>query len=71
MEAEKLNGRWAMTGTAGILVTELLGVEDKWFLVGARDFFLPFNALVAFQAVFMGYFEMKRYRGWVETGQVR
>lgn len=69
VEAEKVNGRWAMNGVAGILATELLGVEKEWYLVGERDFILPFNALVAFEAVIMGYLEMKRYRGWVETGE--
>lgn len=69
VEAEKVNGRWAMNATAGIVITELFGIAPEWYNVGAKEFPLPFNALVAFEAVIMGFFEMKRYQGWKETGK--
>jgi len=70
IEAEKVNGWWAMTGALGVLATEALGLDKQWFTIDSgKDFGLPFLFLVSYQAVFMGFFEMKRYRGWVETGK--
>ncbi|CAD7699518.1 unnamed protein product [Ostreobium quekettii] len=70
IEAEKLNGRWAMNGVLGVVATEALGIDKEWYTIDSgKDFGLPFLFLVSFQAVFMGFFEMKRYRGWVETGE--
>lgn len=62
-EAEKTNGRWAMAACAGILFTEILG-KDKWFEAGAGEYWLPNNALIALEALIMGFFELKRYQGW-------
>lgn len=70
VEAEKMNGRWAMMAVPGILFTESFGVEDKFWLAGSRDYWAPFNALVAIEAVTMGFLEMKRYQGFVKTGSV-
>jgi len=66
-EAEKTNGRWAMAACAGILFTELLG-KTKWFEAGAEEYWMPNNALIAIEAVVMGFFELKRFQGWKETG---
>lgn len=66
-EAEKTNGRWAMAACAGILFTELLG-KAKWFEAGAQEYWMPNNALIALEALIMGFFELKRYQGWKETG---
>jgi len=70
IEAEKLNGRWAMNGVLGVVATEALGIDKQWFTMDSgKDHGMPFLFLVSFQAVFMGFFEMKRYRGWVRTRQ--
>jgi len=66
-EAEKTNGRWAKAACAGILFTELLG-KTKWFEAGAEEYWMPNNALIAIEAVVMGFFELKRFQGWKETG---
>jgi len=52
----------------GILFTEALGVEDKFWLAGTREYQIPFNALVAIEAVTMGFLEIKRYQGFKQTG---
>lgn len=71
-EAEKTNGRWAMMAVAGILFTEALGFSDKWFNTGyeARDQ-APLPALIAMEALVMGFIETKRLQGFKETGKVR
>jgi len=63
-----MNARFAMMAVAGILFTEVTGVEPKWFEAGARDYGAPLPALIAVQAVIMGFLETKRYEGWKETG---
>lgn len=69
-EAEKTNGRWAMAAVVGILVTELLG-KPKWFEAGAEEYWMPSGPLLAVEFLIMGFFELKRYNGWVETKTVR
>lgn len=66
-EAEKMNGRWAMAAVAGILFTEVLG-KGKWFEAGAGEYWMPNNALIATEAIIMGFLELKRYQGWKEAG---
>ncbi|KAI8101533.1 Photosystem I chlorophyll a/b-binding protein 5 [Picochlorum sp. SENEW3] len=66
-EAEKTNGRWAMAACAGILFTEVLG-KPKWFEAGAEEYWMPNNALLAVEAVIMGFLELKRYQGWKDSG---
>lgn len=66
-EAEKTNGRWAMAAVAGILFTDLIG-KPKWFEAGAEEYWMPFPALLATTFLFTGFFELKRYNGWAETG---
>ena len=67
-EAEKTNGRWAMAAVAGILGTELLGVEPKWFEAGAKDYGVPLVPLTAVEFLILGFLETKRYQGFKETG---
>lgn len=66
-EAEKTNGRWAMAAVTGIMVTELLG-KPKWFEAGAEEYWMPSAPLLAIEFLIMGFFELKRYNGWMETG---
>lgn len=66
-EAEKTNGRWAMMAVVGILGTELLG-KGKWYEAGAQEYWMPNGPLLAIEAVVMGFFELKRFQGWKETG---
>merc|ERR1719359_782834 len=67
IEAEKMNGRWAMAATAGILGQEALGV-GKWFEAGAKDYGFPLMPLLAIEFLVMGYLETKRFQGFKETG---
>ena len=60
-----------MMAVPGVLFTEALGVEDKFWLAGTRDYLIPFNALVAIEALTMGFLEIKRYQGFVKTGSVK
>ena len=66
-EAERMNGRWAMAACAGILFTDLLG-KGKWFEAGAGEYWMPNNALIALEALIMGFLELKRYQGWKDSG---
>lgn len=66
-EAEKMNGRWAMAACAGILFTDVLG-KGKWFEAGAGEYWMPNNALIALEALIMGFLELKRYQGWKDSG---
>jgi len=67
-EAEKTNGRWAMMAVPGILFAEAVGREDKFWLAGTREYWAPFNALVAIEVVTFGFLELKRYQGFKQTG---
>ena len=62
-----MNGRWAMAACAGILFTEILG-KGKWFEAGAGEYWMPNNALIALEALIMGFLELKRYQGWKDSG---
>merc|ERR1711881_113891 len=68
IEAEKMNGRWAMAATAGVLGQEILGV-GKWFEAGAKDYGFPLMPLIAIEFLVMGYLETKRFQGFKETGK--
>eukprot|EP00240_Pyramimonas_obovata_P013427 CAMPEP_0118928170 /NCGR_PEP_ID=MMETSP1169-20130426/5475_1 /TAXON_ID=36882 /ORGANISM="Pyramimonas obovata, Strain CCMP722" /LENGTH=237 /DNA_ID=CAMNT_0006870087 /DNA_START=1254 /DNA_END=1967 /DNA_ORIENTATION=+ len=67
-EAELQNGRWAMMAVAGIVGSGLLGVEGPWYSAGAKEFGLPFLALLAIQFPVMGFLETKRLEGFKATG---
>jgi light-harvesting complex I chlorophyll a/b binding protein 5 len=69
-EGEKTNGRWAMMAVVGILGTELLGVEPKWFEAGAKEYDIPAAPLTAIEFVVLGFLETKRWQGFKETGSV-
>lgn len=67
-EAELQNGRWAMMAVAGILGTSLLGIDGPWYMVGTKEFDVPFLPLVAIQFAVMGFIEQKRLEGFKATG---
>ena len=71
VEAEKMNGRWAMAAVAGIMGQELLGVSTSWFEAGAQDYWIPNNGLLALEFLIIGHFEVKRYQGWTKYKTVR
>merc|ERR1712072_241869 len=68
VEAEKMNGRWAMAAVAGIMGQEALG-QGKWFEAGAKDYNFPLMPLTAIEFLIMGFIETKRYQGFKETGK--
>eukprot|EP00798_Chlamydomonas_sp_ICE-L_P013373 gene13373-19218_t len=67
-EAEKTNGRWAMIAVAGILGQEVLGVDPKWYLAGAKEYDLPVSAQLPILFAVLGLLETKRLQGYKETG---
>ena len=60
VEAELTHGRWAMAGVAGILFTEIVGIEGKWYEQGAKDYGIAPLALLAIQFTVLGWLEMYR-----------
>ena len=67
-QAELMHCRVAMAGAAGVLGTELLGVDGEWYNQGAKDYGIPFAPLIAMQFIIMGYLEQKRFNGLKTTG---
>ena len=67
-EAELMNARWAMMAVAGIVGTEIAGIEPRWWEAGTEDYGFPPQALLAVQLPVMGYLENKRIQGWLATG---
>merc|ERR1712159_122546 len=67
VEAEKMNGRWAMVAVVGILGQESLGL-GKWFEAGTKDYAFPLLPLIAIEFLVMGFLETKRYQGFKKTG---
>jgi hypothetical protein len=59
-----------MMAVAGILGTELLGVQPSWWEAGAKDYGVPMAPLTAMEFLIMGFLETKRYQGFKETGTV-
>jgi len=57
-----------MIAVAGILGQELLGVQPKWFLAGAKDYGVPVLGLVAIQQIVFGFLETSRFQAW-KTGE--
>lgn len=68
-EAELTNGRWAMMAVSGILFTDLTGINESWWTVGAEPTPLPTSTLIAIEVVVMAVLEAKRIQGWKKTGQ--
>jgi len=69
VEAELVNGRWAMIAVAGIIGSSALGVEGEWYEAGSKDFDFPFLPLLGCQALVMGFIETKRMEGFKATGE--
>ena len=68
-EAELMNGRWAMYGTIGTLVSESLPNLPPPFEAGAADYSLDFKTLVSAQVIVMGLLEALRIKGFMKTGE--
>lgn len=60
-----------MMAVPGILFAEAVGNEPQFWLAGTREYPIPFNALVAIEAVVMSFLELKRYQGFKKTGSVQ
>ena len=72
-EAELMNGRYAMLGTAGIMLTDGAGVNTPWWEAGAGaltegTYGYDLTTLIAIEVLVMGFFEYFRIKGWQETG---
>ena len=46
-------------------------MQPKWFEAGAKDYGFPPLALLSLEFLLMGFLELKRYKGFKETGKVR
>jgi len=70
VEAERMNGRWAMMAVAGILFTDAFNVGGvEWFEAGMQEYALNSYTLAGIEAIVLGHFEIKRYQGFLETGK--
>ena len=69
-QAELQHARWAMVGAAGILVPEALGVPVLWTEAGKGDYILPWQGLLAVQALMMGWAEQRRWQDLTNPGSV-
>jgi len=67
VEAEKTHCRWAMAGVAGILFTELVGIEGRWYEQGAKDYAISPLSLLAIQLTTLGWMELNRLRKFNEN----
>jgi light-harvesting complex I chlorophyll a/b binding protein 5 len=67
-EAELAHGRWAMAAVVGVVAAEAADAAP-WWSAGAASYALPANALLAIQFAAMGVLELKRLRGFLETGE--
>lgn len=67
-EAELTNGRWCMMATAGILLTDAVGLPKFWE-AGAADYAFDFKTLAIIEAVVIGAFEYKRFENIKKTGE--
>ena len=59
-----------MAAVVGILGQEALGVTPAWYEAGLKDYGIPNNALLATEFPIIGFLELKRYQGFLETGTV-
>lgn len=66
-EAELMNGRYAMLGCLGALLSEAL-FDFNWWEAGAQDYGFSIGQLVAVQVPVMAFLEAKRIEGWQKTG---
>eukprot|EP00239_Pterosperma_sp_CCMP1384_P006330 CAMPEP_0197853632 /NCGR_PEP_ID=MMETSP1438-20131217/23088_1 /TAXON_ID=1461541 /ORGANISM="Pterosperma sp., Strain CCMP1384" /LENGTH=271 /DNA_ID=CAMNT_0043468109 /DNA_START=49 /DNA_END=864 /DNA_ORIENTATION=+ len=77
-QAELQHGRWAMLGTAGILIQEAVNPDVFWYEAGlpenlpefAQNANLNPGALLAFQFVLMHYVEVRRWQDYKNFGSV-
>jgi len=67
VEAELTHGRWAMAGVAGILFTEIVGIEGKWYEQGAKDYGIAPLALLAIQFTVLGWLELYRLNKYMSN----
>eukprot|EP00208_Stichococcus_sp_RCC1054_P002337 CAMPEP_0206137864 /NCGR_PEP_ID=MMETSP1473-20131121/2899_1 /ASSEMBLY_ACC=CAM_ASM_001109 /TAXON_ID=1461547 /ORGANISM="Stichococcus sp, Strain RCC1054" /LENGTH=243 /DNA_ID=CAMNT_0053531121 /DNA_START=118 /DNA_END=849 /DNA_ORIENTATION=+ len=75
-QAELQNGRWAMLGTAGVLLPEVLhnlgtggpAAAQPWFSAGAGDYGTPASTLFAIQLFLMSWVEFRRLQDMKQPG---
>merc|ERR1712118_267260 len=67
-EAELTNGRWAMAAVSGILLTDLVGL-DNWWEAGTESYSIDLNTLLAIEVLVMTIFEVKRFENFLKTGE--
>lgn len=70
VEAEKINGRWAMLAVPGILVTDLLG-KGNWWESGAQEYPIDLKTLIAVEVVFFAVAEGARVRAFLKDGTTK
>ena len=68
VEAERVNGQWAMIAVAGILFTDAVGITPVWYEAGAAEYWLPPVPQLAILAPVMGYLENKRMENLLKSG---
>lgn len=63
VEAEKINGRWAMAAVAGILATDLLG-KGNWWESGIQEYPVDITTLIIVEVIFFAVAEGARVRAF-------
>ncbi|CAH9078676.1 unnamed protein product [Cuscuta europaea] len=75
VQAELVNGRWAMLGVAGMLLPEMLtqsGVINvpKWYDAGKSEYFASSSTLLVIEFILFHYVEIRRWQDIKNPGCV-
>ncbi|GAU48102.1 hypothetical protein TSUD_133220 [Trifolium subterraneum] len=75
VQAELVNGRWAMLGVAGMLLPEVLtsiGIINvpKWYDAGKEEYFASSSTLFVIEFILFHYVEIRRWQDIKNPGSV-
>ncbi|XP_072992396.1 chlorophyll a-b binding protein 4, chloroplastic-like [Typha latifolia] len=75
VQAELMNGRWAMLGVAGMLLPEVftkLGIihVPEWYDAGKAEYFAPSSTLFVVEFILFHYVEIRRWQDIKNPGSV-
>jgi len=75
VQAELVNGRWAMLGVAGMLLPEVftkLGIINvpKWYDAGKAEYFASSSTLFVIEFILFHYVEIRRWQDIKNPGSV-
>lgn len=75
VQAELVNGRWAMLGVAGMLLPEVftkIGILNvpKWYDAGKEEYFASSSTLFVIEFILFHYVEIRRWQDIKNPGSV-